>query len=64
MYQDEFSQVQEPMENAPYGPGIGGEVDAGIHIDGTPMRLVTIVGVGILFLVVINRANLRFHVAV
>ena len=64
MYQDEFTQTQEPMEAAPYGPGIGGEVGGEVHIDGTPMRLVTIVGAGILFLVIVNRGGLRFHVAV
>lgn len=55
-----YTQAAEPMESPGFSYNVGTE--GGVHIDGTPMRLVTVVGVGILFLIILNRGNIRYHV--
>lgn len=63
MYEQEFSQAAT-MENAPFEEGIGAGVGGEFHVDGTPMRLCTIVVVGVLILVLFNQGGFRFHVTV
>lgn len=59
-YAPEYTQTAEPMESPgfSYGLNTGGE----FHIDGTPMRLVTFVAVGVIILIILQRGGFRFHV--
>lgn len=63
VYAPEGGSGQIPEEAAPpFGAGIGGSFGGELNIDGTPLRLVTIVGVAILLLVLYHQAGTRFHV--
>lgn len=60
MFDDTFTQAAEPMESPGFSYGLGTEGE--FHIDGTPMRLVTFIAVGIVVLVILQRGGFRFHV--
>lgn len=61
---DQFTQQGVMTDTPPFEAGIGTEVGGEFHVDGTPMRLATIVIVGVLILVVFNQTGFRFHVTV
>jgi hypothetical protein len=58
-----YTQVAEmPGGEPPFETGVGGMVGGEVSIDGTPLRVSTIVVGAILLLIVFNRGRFRFHV--
>jgi hypothetical protein len=64
MFSDEYTQTMEPSETAPFEAGVGADVGGDFHVDGTPMRLVAVIVVGLVILVVWNQGGFRWHVTV
>lgn len=65
MFEDEgFTQVQEQGEVPPFEVGIGGSIGGEGHIDGTALRVATIVVVFIGFLILFHVANFRWHIVI
>lgn len=64
MYEDEFTQTVEQAEEPPFETGIGGQVGGDIHIDGTPLRTVVIVGVAVFVAIAFYQSNFRWHMVV
>jgi hypothetical protein len=63
MVEEGFAQI--PEESAPpFGAGIGGQVGGEFNIDGTPMRLVTIIIAAGLLVVLYHYADFRWHVTI
>lgn len=64
-YMTEEGFTQLPEEAAPpFGAGIGGDVGGEFHIDGTPLRLSTIIIAAVLVLILYHYGNFRFHVTI
>lgn len=64
-YAPEEGFAQIPEEAAPpFGAGIGGELGGEFHVDGTPLRLSTIIIAAVLVLALYHYGNFRFHVTI
>ena len=63
-YADPAQFAEDVGGGVPFGAGIGGDVGAEIHIDGTPFRVATFVVLGLLVLVIFNQGGFRWHVTV
>lgn len=64
MYTDSFTQVANEGQEAPFEAGVSSDIGGEFHVDGTPMRLCTMVVVGVLVLIVFQQTGFRFHVTV
>lgn len=69
MFEDNTSVYESsyiPAEESapPFGAGIGGEIGGELSIDGTPLRLSTIIIAAILVLILYHYGNFRFHVTI
>lgn len=65
MFGEDYATQAATQGEAPgFESGVGGSVGGEFHVDGTPMRLATIIIVSVLLLIVWNQTGFRFHVTV
>jgi hypothetical protein len=62
---EDYATQAATMGEAPaFESGVGGSIGGEFHVDGTPMRVATIVIVGVLLLIAWSQTGFRFHVTV